>query len=122
MTEQAFAFGLGVGTQNSKGEWLEVFYAQPVVHPSAALSEAAARCDGNTALDSQALKALQAALTEAGDAEQAALAGQLMDCARPVVAVLLEKDTAPENVPQGYLKLHLISHRLVKPHGTNLAT
>lgn len=120
MTEQAFAFGLGVGTQNSKGEWLEVFYAQPVVHPSAALSEAAARCDGNTALDSQALKALQAALREAGDAEQAALAGQLIDSARPVVAVLLEKDTAPENVPQGYLKLHLISHRLVKPHGTNL--
>jgi 2,3,4,5-tetrahydropyridine-2-carboxylate N-succinyltransferase len=23
-------------------------------------------------------------------------------------------------VPEAYLKLHLLSHRLVKPHGTNL--
>jgi 2,3,4,5-tetrahydropyridine-2-carboxylate N-succinyltransferase len=34
--------------------------------------------------------------------------------------VLLTQDSAPANVPEGYLKLHLLSHRLVKPHGTNL--
>ena len=29
-------------------------------------------------------------------------------------------DLPPTSVPQGYLKLHLLSHRLVKPHGTDL--
>jgi 2,3,4,5-tetrahydropyridine-2-carboxylate N-succinyltransferase len=37
-----------------------------------------------------------------------------------VVAVLLKADAPPANVPEAYLKLHLLSHRLVKPHGTNL--
>ena len=36
------------------------------------------------------------------------------------MAVLLEEDKPPGNVPEGYLKLHLLSHRLVAPHGTNL--
>lgn len=120
MTTQAFAFGLGVGTQDSRGEWLEVFFAQPVLNPSPALAEAAAGCASNKALDAAELTALQAALDQAGEDEQAALAGDLAASERPVVAVLLGTDSAPENVPQGYLKLHLISHRLVKPHGTNL--
>ncbi|MFK7975167.1 MAG: 2,3,4,5-tetrahydropyridine-2,6-dicarboxylate N-succinyltransferase, partial [Halioglobus sp.] len=120
MTDQAFAFGLGVGTHNSKGEWLEVFFANPVINPSRALAEAAANTHSNQALDTAALKTLQEALSAAGEAEQAALAGQLASSERPVVAVLLENNSAPEDVPQGYLKLHLISHRLVKPHGTNL--
>lgn len=120
MTDQAFAFGLGVGTHNSKGEWLEVFFAHPVINPSAALAQAVAGTDSNQALDAAALQTLQDALAAAGESEQAALAGELAHSKRPVVAVLLASDSAPENVPQGYLKLHLISHRLVKPHGTNL--
>ena len=40
---------------------------------------------------------------------------------RPVVAVMLAEDSAPATVPEGYLKLHLLSHRLVKPHGTDLS-
>lgn len=120
MTDQAFAFGLGVGTHNSKGEWLEVFFPHPVINPSSALAQAAADTDSNQALDAAALQALQEALQAAGEPEQAALAAELAASKRPVVAVLLSADSAPENVPQGYLKLHLISHRLVKPHGTNL--
>jgi 2,3,4,5-tetrahydropyridine-2-carboxylate N-succinyltransferase len=59
-------------------------------------------------------------LNEAGETEQAALAGRFADSGRPAVAVLLNEDVAPGNVPEGYLKLHLLSHRLVKPHGTVL--
>lgn len=120
MTNSAFAFGLGVGTQNSKGEWLEIFFAKPVINPSAALVDAVAKTDSNAVLDEAQLNALHAALHEAGETDQAALAAAMRDSKRPTVAVLLPKDEAPENVPQGYLKLHLISHRLVKPHGTNL--
>ena len=38
MTDSAFAFGLGVGTHNSRGEWLEVYFPQPLLAPSPALT------------------------------------------------------------------------------------
>ena len=41
MTNSAFAFGLGVGTHNSKGEWLEIFFPHPLLSPSPELAEAA---------------------------------------------------------------------------------
>jgi 2,3,4,5-tetrahydropyridine-2,6-dicarboxylate N-succinyltransferase len=120
MTDSAFAFGLGVGTQNSKGEWLEVFFPLPRLNPSAELQTALTGLGNNAVLDESQLRALQTALSDAGDAEQSALAGRLRDSGRPAVAVMLEQDQAPTTVPEGYLKLHLLSHRLVKPHGTNL--
>ncbi|MGB1140298.1 MAG: 2,3,4,5-tetrahydropyridine-2,6-dicarboxylate N-succinyltransferase [Halioglobus sp.] len=120
MTSTAFAFGLGVGTHNSQGDWLEIFFPQPVLYPPAALVDAVAGCDNNAALDSAQLTDLQTALTDAGESDQAAVAARLQETDRPVVAVLLTEDAAPANVPEGYLKLHLLSHRLVQPHGTNL--
>jgi 2,3,4,5-tetrahydropyridine-2-carboxylate N-succinyltransferase len=120
MTDSAFAFGLGVGTRNSKGEWLEVFFPRPLLAPPASLVAALGGCDSGAALGKPELKALQSALDAAGAGEQAELAGQLLDSDRPAVAVLLREDAPPVNVPEGYLKLHLLSHRLVKPHGTNL--
>jgi 2,3,4,5-tetrahydropyridine-2-carboxylate N-succinyltransferase len=45
---------------------------------------------------------------------------QLAASSRPVVAVALAENTPPTSVPEAYLKLHLLSHRLVKPHGTDL--
>lgn len=122
-----YALGLGVGTQNSKGEWLEVFYAAPLLNPSAAVSKAVAEVlgyqEGNQAIAFTTAQAtsLAAALKAAGDDAQAAIAEQLATSKRPLVASLLATDTNPASVPEGYLKLHLLSHRLVKPHGTILA-
>ncbi|MFT6757909.1 MAG: 2,3,4,5-tetrahydropyridine-2-carboxylate N-succinyltransferase, partial [Chitinophagales bacterium] len=31
MSDTIFSLGLGVGTKNSSGEWLEVFYPAPVI-------------------------------------------------------------------------------------------
>ncbi len=121
-----YALGLGVGTQNAKAEWLEVFYPQPLLKPSAAVAKAIADAldyqGGNQALPltSDKLAALQSALEAAGDSEQAAIVKSLQASQRPLVATLLSEDAAPSSVPEGYLKLHLISHRLVKPHGTVL--
>ena len=39
---------------------------------------------------------------------------------RPRVLTLLALDNEPSSTPEAYLKLHLLSHRLVKPHGVNL--
>ncbi len=136
---ELYSLGLGVGTNNSKGEWLEVFYPQPLINPPGAVVEAVTKTlkfqGGNLALalDSARLEALAAALEEiggrgkaaTGDAavcrEQAAVARAFLHSQRPLVATLLETDAAPASIPEGYLKLHLLSHRLVKPHGTNLS-
>lgn len=122
-----YALGLGIGTQNSKGDWLEVFYAAPLLNPSAATATAIAKTigysEGNQAIAITTAQAneIAQALAAAGDTEQAALAKNLVNSKRPLVATLLATDTNPASVPEGYLKLHLLSHRLVKPHNTVLA-
>ena len=120
MTDNAFAFGIGVGTHNSQGEWLEVYFPSPVLNPSPALAAAVADVDNSAALDPDEIRALADRLREAGESELSELTERLQDSEAPVVAVLLRSDEAPANVPEGYLKLHLLSHRLVPPHGTNL--
>ncbi|RLA58035.1 MAG: 2,3,4,5-tetrahydropyridine-2,6-dicarboxylate N-succinyltransferase [Gammaproteobacteria bacterium] len=120
MTNSAFAFGLGVGTHNNNGEWLEIFFPEPLLAPSPELVKATINCDSAQALDRTQLQALHCALVDAGEAAQATLAEEFLASEQPAVAVLLEEDKAPANVPEGYLKLHLLSHRLVSPHGTNL--
>jgi 2,3,4,5-tetrahydropyridine-2-carboxylate N-succinyltransferase len=117
-----FALGLGVGTRNQKGDWLEVFYAAPLMKPSSAVLEAVKQtlqyAGGNVALDldNNGLKALEKALRAAGEINQADIALSLLDSSQPRVATLIETDTNPQSVPEAYLKLHLLSHRLVKPH------
>jgi 2,3,4,5-tetrahydropyridine-2-carboxylate N-succinyltransferase len=120
MTNSVFAFGLGVGTHNAKGHWLEVFFPRPILHPSQQLASALGSYTSNHTLPKAQLKQIQEALSAAGETEQAQIAAQLQDSDRPAVAVLLTEDKPPQNVPEAYLKLHLLSHRLVKPHGTNL--
>ena len=121
-----YSIGLGVGTTNNKGEWLEIFYPQPLLNPTAAVAEAVATAlnysGGNSviALDNDQLDPLAEALAAAACAELAQTVRSFKNSQRPLVATLLAEDAAPASVPEAYLKLHLISHRLVKPHGTNL--
>lgn len=119
------AYGIGVGTKNAKNEWLEVFYPEPVWNPvpgdSVALG-AVLTAAGNTALelDSEQLAKLASAMEATGNSAQAMLVSSLKTSKRPVVLTRIEEDTAATTTPEVYLKLHLISHRLVKPHGVNL--
>ncbi len=119
---QLFALGLGTGTTNKNGDWLEVFYAEPQLNPTPAVAQAVADLlgyrGGNQAIALDSAKATQLAdaLEAAGDNAQAAVARAFQNSKRPLVATLLESDIAPATVPEVYLKLHLLSHRLVKPH------
>lgn len=126
MSEQFFSFGLGVGTQNAKGEWLDIFYAKPVLNPNASLIDAIKSNtdyqEGNQAVELhvEQLSQLESALRSAGEAEHADIVKQFKTSARPIVATVLATDADPASVPEGYLKLQLLSHRLVKPHAVNL--
>lgn len=126
MSNQLFSIAFGVGTQNANGEWLEVFYPAPLLSPEAKLAEVVTASIGYKggneaiALDQSQVATLATALESAGLTEQAAVVGQLAKSTRPVVATVLATDDNASSVPEGYLKLHLLSHRLVKPHGVNL--
>ena len=120
------SLGLGVGTQNSHKNWLEVFFPSPQLGPSENLTSAITDVidyqGGNAVipLSDNKLKELATSLSDADEKAMAAVARRLVESRRPAVLVLLESDSKPESVPEVYLKLHLISHRLVKPHGLNL--
>ena len=116
-----YALGLGVGTQNSKGEWLEVFYPRPLLNPDAATAGAVARAlgyaGGNHTIPLQPERLPQLGSL---DHEWAEVVRAFQDSRKPLVAVLLADNSGPKTVAEAYLKLHLLSHRLVKPHGTAL--
>ncbi len=123
----SFAFGIGIGTRNQKHEWLEVYYQQPVHDPDSTLVDIVrdnidGLNEGNAAVDADAnqLQTLADRLEEAGYADLGALADQASESSLPVVVTLLDTDAEATSTPEVYLKLHLLSHRLVKPHGVNL--
>lgn len=127
MTTQLFSIGLGIGTKNGKGEWLEVFYPQPLLNPNEAiiqvLSETLGYKEGNDQfiVSNSVLNKLEVEFRKAGEHEQADIAQACKVTQQPVVATFLATDSAPTNVPEGYLKLQLLSHRLVKPHQIDLS-
>ena len=96
---QAYAIGLGVGTQNRAGEWLEVFYPLPVLAPSPAVAGPLAALGDGSILDEQSLLALASEYRAAGEKIHAALAERLAASERPCVATVLEQDTPPASVP-----------------------
>jgi len=51
-----------------------------------------------------------------------ALAGvdEIRGVKREVVSLEIDLNKAPESVSDAYLRLHLLSHRVIKPHGANL--
>lgn len=119
------ALGLGVGTQNSKGEWLEIFFPAPLLADNLNLAttlQTIGYQSGNQsiAVTATQMASLADALNTAGNSAQAAIAKQLASSKRPLVVVALDSNSAPASVGEVYLKLHLLSHRLVKPHGTVL--
>ncbi|WP_375737607.1 2,3,4,5-tetrahydropyridine-2,6-dicarboxylate N-succinyltransferase [Pseudomonas boanensis] len=125
MSNALFSIAFGVGTQNRQGNWLEVFYAQPLLKPSEQLVATIAPILGYSA-GNQAIAISNAQAAElAGalkdiDANQAALLTRLAESHKPLVVTLLAEDAALTSTPEAYLKLHLLSHRLAKPHGLNL--
>ena len=111
-------FGLGIVSENAQGAVLDTFYPQPVAQPSDALSNVLSGVSGR--LDAAQLAALSKALEAAGDSAGAGLATQLVAAEGKVVATPLVDNAPPRSVEEAYLKLHLISHRSVKPHETDL--
>lgn len=116
-----YAIGLGVGTQNRNGDWLEVFFPTPQLSPADEDAEAIAKLagfDGSATtlpLSANQIQAFAESQTSIADTAKA-----LIDSTRPCVLVVMTENQGPKTVAEAYLKLHLLSHRLVKPHETAL--
>ena len=95
--------------KNSKGEWLEVFYQQPLLNPAAELVAAAKETlgyeGGNQAIEADGgeLSAFADAI-EADDNAQATLARACTESQKPVVVTILETDEQSSTTPEVYLK------------------
>ncbi len=120
------SFALGIGTQNTQGDWLDIYYPAPLLDPDDGLIEAVKQVldvpEGNAAVSflPEHCGELAGALKAAGHPEQAELAETLAASRRPLVTMFLAENLPPQSAPEVYLKLHLLSHRLVKPHGMDL--
>jgi 2,3,4,5-tetrahydropyridine-2-carboxylate N-succinyltransferase len=111
-------FGLGIASENAAGGTLDVFYPQPLSNVTGALCDQLTDVAGR--LDSAQLRELSTMLHKMGENTLGDLATRLAESDRPIVAALLADNHPASSVEEAYLKLHLLSHRLVKPHQTDL--
>lgn len=118
-----FALGFGTGTKNRDNKIIEVFFPYPILNPSDDLvAVVAAMTDyqgGNQSLEvtTEISEQLSAAFSGEKHYTNADFAQAGSKSIQPLVLTILEIDNAPKTVAEAYLKLQLISHRLVKPHG-----
>ncbi|EKO4005936.1 2,3,4,5-tetrahydropyridine-2,6-dicarboxylate N-succinyltransferase [Vibrio fluvialis] len=121
-----FALGFGTATKNRDGKIIEVFFPTPILNPSdqlvTDLAAVAGYSEGNQALEITAAQSAELAKVFAANdqAASAAFAEKAAASAQPLVLVILASDDKPQSVAEGFLKLQLISNRLVQPHGTVL--
>jgi 2,3,4,5-tetrahydropyridine-2-carboxylate N-succinyltransferase len=81
-----------------------------------------ATISGNTVLDVWYPNPALGALSGAPDASLVAMVGNdpIRGVARELVSLEIDLSVAPKDAKDAYLRLHLLSHRLVKPHGQSL--
>ncbi|CAH0541165.1 2,3,4,5-tetrahydropyridine-2,6-dicarboxylate N-succinyltransferase [Vibrio marisflavi] len=121
-----FSLAFGTATKNRDGKIIEAFFPNPVLHPSDALVEQLTQVSGyeggNQVIEISPAQCgdIASAFEANGDNTNASFANKAASSVQPLVLVLLAADEKPQNVAEGFLKLQLISNRLVKPHGTVL--
>ncbi|MFT6926064.1 MAG: 2,3,4,5-tetrahydropyridine-2-carboxylate N-succinyltransferase [Psychromonas sp.] len=118
-----FALAFGTATKNRDQKIIEAFFPNPILNPSDDLVSVIGAItgyeQGNEVIEIKAEMSehLAAAFNGANDSANADFATAAAKSSQPLVLVILATDDAPKSVAEGYLKLQLISHRLVKPHG-----
>ncbi len=121
-----FALAFGTATKNREGKIIEAFFPHPVLNPADALVAALGKVCGYEGgnhyieISHELSSELATAFAANGDVANADFAEKAASSEQPLVLVILETDEKPQSVAEGFLKLQLISHRLVQPHGTVL--
>ncbi len=127
MTNTIYSFAIGLGTTDSKGDIIEVYYPRPQVCSDASFNEQILNhCDwqaghnGFTVLDPSGAETLANRLLADQQAELASLLQRMATSTRPLLLCASSSAAPPASIPEAFLKLHLLSHRLARPHELNL--
>ena len=90
----SIASGHGIATITASGVVLDVWYPNPALAP----------------------------LNGSASADLIALAGTdyIRGIKREIVSIQIDTEVAPADAKDAYLRLHLLSHRLIRPHGLSL--
>ncbi|MDX8148224.1 2,3,4,5-tetrahydropyridine-2,6-dicarboxylate N-succinyltransferase [Lentzea sp. BCCO 10_0061] len=101
------AYGIGLATVTPDGTVLDTWYPSPALGDTAELGT---------------VRVSSAEIAEALGEAAAKLLGEDLERGVEVVGVkvVIDLEAAPENTYDIWLRLHLLSHRLIKPHGANL--
>ncbi|WP_439663304.1 2,3,4,5-tetrahydropyridine-2,6-dicarboxylate N-succinyltransferase [Lentzea sp. HUAS TT2] len=101
------AYGIGLATVTPDGTVLDTWYPAPALGDTAELGT---------------VRVSSAEIAEALGEAAAKLLGEDLERGVEVVGVkvVIDLEAAPENTYDIWLRLHLLSHRLIKPHGANL--
>lgn len=125
-SSELYSFALGIASKNGAGEIIEVFYPKPLLSPSETVSAAvlaqANTIDGNgyCELSNDDLAKLSNEFSNVGDSHLSDITKTIAASEKTALLTLLRDNSAPKSIPEAFLKLHLLSHRLVKPHEQNL--
>lgn len=121
----SFAFGLP--TTNSAGDIIEVYYPMPMFKPEAELAAAfTAACKVEPGSNTHLMvtrelgQTLATILAQQGHKSLSEELHTLIASDHSVILCLIGKDAPLTSIPEAYLKLHLLSHRLTLPHTLNL--
>lgn len=120
-----FALGLATVTRNSQQEIIEAWFPEPLLTLPEGFADVLPGLGyqgGNAVLPLRAsgLQQISQNMAAAGHEKTAQLAARGVAYDADLVLVVLATDAPPTSVAEGFLKLHLLSHRLLPPHGTNL--
>lgn len=104
-TQPRTAWGHGLATVTRTGTVLDVWYPRPALGTPDDAPPAGAATDPRAALSL---------------VQQAADEDDVRGVRMQPVTTLVDLDAPPADTADAYLRLHLLSHRLVRPHGLNL--
>jgi len=98
MTSERSAWGYGLATVTLDGQVLDTWFPAPALGPADAEGPYGPTAELAAAAKEDPRRGVRA----------------------QVIHVVIDLDAAPADVPDAYLRLHLLSHRLVKPNTINL--
>ena len=110
-----FALGVGHQSKNNLNESMDCFFPNPLINLSHEDSEVFSNCSVGT---SEIMPQEAADLNKSTSFDL--VPQSLIEIDKPLTLVKLKNDEAIGSVEEAYLKLHLLSHRLVLPNSLNL--
>ena len=118
-----FAAAFGIGTKNQKGEWLEVYFPRPMLSPNSMMIENIIKNtsyrQGNQSIE-LSQSATSALIRSLEDRNQTEVLEIFSASESTIVLTILEFDSTVQTPQEAYLKLQLLSCRMVLPNTINL--